>query len=526
MTSKAKQKTAESTKKDKKKDKKKKEPSITDVIAVELMEKAKKTLSDDPKLKDESATPEKSPEPATPPAKTTSNDELNIPTISEIKTSGNLHHKELSQLAELQSRIYEAKKKLKDLDSDDEEIRQNLDTKPAAKPAVAVAPVKPSSVISLSAIKKAEKEIYIAPSFRKLIEKQKEQNERQGSRRDEKSDSRSRSRPDRQRKSRTRSRSRSRSRERRARRGRSRSPKKPEKPRVSVHQRIGLRSVAKSPPAPPPPIKRELISKAKTRPILSSAITARAGKNLLLRAVAEAQKSTTSQLKHEVRAKRDNIVVQVGSRQERDARRIRLDEEYVPESVTPHKETPYRPSKSAAAQDETDDGDVIYLNNVDEVDLDELEKDEVVRRSPQFVVTMDGVNNKYNRESHSPTPPPVIKRRKIHERIGIRAGSELERLQSRQTLKRKSDPAVIVQEETVEEEEEHESLKAYNRAKRSKVSPIKFDLTDEEDNNCSDDSPRKRNVSEKSGDEANEEEQKRIRLESSRSFDHVPPCEL
>lgn len=541
MTSKAKKKITETPKRDKKKDKKKKETSITDVIADELMEKAKKTLSDDSKLKDESATPsprpaetEKTPEPSTPPSKTTANvpqakedDEFNIPTISEIKTAGNLHKKELSQLAELQSRIYLAKKKLKELDPEDEEILQkttNSDKIPAKAPEI----TRPSSVISLSAIKKAEKEIYIAPSFRKLIEKQKEDNEKRGngSRRDEKSD-RSRTRNDRFRKSRSRSRSRSPSRDKLrtgGRRDRSRSPKS-SKPRLSVHQRIGSRIVVNSPPIPPPPsIKREITkAKIKTRPALNSAITARAGKNLLLRAVAEAQKSTTSlTTRHEPKSMRDNIVVQVAGRKERDLRRIRVDEEYVPESVTLQKETTYRPSKNLIS-DDGDDEDVIYLNNVDEVDLDDLDRDEV-KKSPQFVVTMEGVN-RYDRESHSPTPPPVIKRRNIKDRIGVRPGTELERLQTRQPLKRKSIPVEVEEDE----EEEHESVKAYNRVKRSKVSPIKFDLTDEEDNK-SDDSPRKRNVSEKSADsiddKANDEEQKRIKLESSRSFDHVPPCKF
>lgn len=536
MNSKTKKKITEtSPKKDKKKDKKKKEHSITDVIAVELMEKAKKTLSEDPKLKDESATPsprpvatEKSLEPATPPSKTNSKDvdEFNIPTISEIKTAGNLHKKELSQLAELQSRIYLAKKKLKDLDPEDEEILQKTTNSEKIPPSkVLTENSRPSSVISLSAIKKAEKEIYIAPSFRKLIEKHKEENEKRGNgnrRSGEKSD-RSRTRNDRfrnDRRSRSRSRSRSPSRDKNrlgGRRDRSRSPKS-SKPRLSVHQRIGSRIVVNTPPIPPPPLIKREITKAKNRPVLNSAITARAGKNLLLRAVAEAQKSTTALTRHEPKSKRDNIVVQVGGRQERDSRRIRVDEEYVPESVTSQKETSYRPSRNLIS-DDGDDGDVIYLNNVDEVDLDDLDQDET-KKSPQFVVTMEGVN-RYDRKSHSPTPPPVIKRRNVKDRIGIRPGTELERLQTRQPTKRKSIP---IEEE---EEEEHESVKAYNRVKRSKVSPIKFDLTDEEDNK-SDDSPRKRNVSEKSGDsndeKANEEEQKRIKLESSRSFDHVPPC--
>lgn len=472
VTSKAKKKITTDSSPTKKDKKKKKEPSITDVIAVELMEKANMSL--DPKLKHEDS--ENSPEPATPPREVVS-DELNIPTISEIKSSGNLHKKELSQLAELQSRIYEAKKKLKNLDSDDEKMSEENHKKVEPPPP----PTRPSTVISLSAIKKAEKEIYIAPSFRKLVEKQKEDNERTSSRRH-------------------RSRSRERFRNRRD-RDRSRSPRN----RPSIHQRIGSRVVVASPVRkrePPPP---------KTRPSLNSVVAKNAGKNLLLRAVMEASKST-SVTKVDPKSKRNNIVVQVPRGNVRDLRRIRIDEEYVPEANAPNPiEAEYRPSRNMQT-DDVDDGDVIYLSNVDEVDLDDSDRDEV-RKSPQFVVTMEGMD-KYDRESHSPTPPPVIRRkRNIKDRIGIRPGFE-DKSTRQTTFKRKSE---------VVEEEEHESLKAYN--KRSRVSPIKFDLTDDEDAK-SQGSQRDRSrekSTERNGDKMNGDEQKKIKLETSRSFDHVPP---
>jgi hypothetical protein len=97
----------------------------------------------------------------------------------------------------------------------------------------------------------------------------------------------------------------------------------------------------------------------------------------------------------------------------------------------------------------------------------------------------------------------------------------------RQTLKR---PLTL----TEDEEEESESQRAYNKVKRTRVSPITFDLTDEENedgksrgSSC-DRSQKKtptkdRKISVDSR-ENGEEHTKRIRLEPSRSFDHVPAC--
>ena len=535
MASKAKKKVSESlSKKERKKDKKKgKEPSITDVIAVELMEKAKKTLENDPSVKKEGRTPSpppapsinKEPEPPTPPRinsphhsdseKEPDDDEFNIPTISEIKTTAgtqSLHKKELSQLQELQNRIYQTKRKLRDFSSESEEempvtrhssVMSRLGVKPTENS-------KPSNIISLSAIRRTEKEVYVPPNFRKLIERQKVENDRRDVGRDEgprriqasmRSDRRSRSG--------------SRSRDRfRNRRERSRSPirrSRSPKTRPSILQRIGSRVVVASTPEKEAPVK------VKQRPVLSSAITA--GKNLLLRAVAEAQRSTAFVEKRN-RKPRDNIVVQVPIR--KDKRNIRLDEEYVPESISTQSESEaeYRPSKNNS-QDDGDDGDVIYLNNNEEVDLEELENDET-RKSPQFVVTLEGVTQFDNRSksSHSPTPPPVIKRKSVKDRIGMRPTVVRE---ERQPVKRKV-------------EEESESQRAYNRAKRARLSPIKFDLTDEEEDderksrNSSRDrrseTPEKEDQSEIKNEQNGDEHAKRIKLEPSRSFDHVPACKI
>lgn len=537
MASKAKKKVTDSSaKKDKKKDKKRpKEASITDVIAVELMAKAKKTLEQEPKVKKEGtltpspppapAITEKESNPATPPRissparseseKDQDDDEFNIPTLSEIKTSAggqNLHKKELSQLQELQNRIYQTKKKLKDLDSDSDvevpkksSVLSRLGVKPTENS-------KPSNIISLSAIRRTETEIYVPPNIRKIIEKQKEDNNKRS---DDSRRSRVTSRRER--------RSRSRSRELyRSRRDRSRSPirrSRSPKTRPSIHQRIGSRVVVATP-------EFEATIKAKQRPVLSSAITAQAGKNLLLRAVAEAQRSTASIANEQRKRTRDNFVIQVPLR--KDRRNMRMDEEYVPESLSAQSESDaeYRPTYSKNA-DEGDDEDVIYLNNNEDVELEDLDSEEV-RKSPQFVVTLEGVPQFENRSksSHSPTPPKVIKRKSIKERIGKRpaavrteprAEPAAAKWEDRQTVKRKV-------------EEESESQRAYNRAKRARLSPIKFDLTDEEDDRNSSRemlsvTPPKKIADDKQDDDHNGDElAKKIRLEPSRSFDHVPSC--
>lgn len=555
MASKAKKKAEVSSKKDKKKDKKKagKEPTtITDVIAIELMEKAKRTLGTDDKVKKEGVrTPspppaplitDNEPEAPTPPRihsppqafEKEQDDEFNIPTISEIATSAgssNLHKKELSQLQELQNRIYQTKRKLKDLDSGSDEempttnksIMSRLGVKPTENS-------KPSNIISLSAIRRTEKEIYVAPSFRKLIERQKVENDRRDeaprtsrvvNRRGRRSRSRSRSSRDRHRNRRERSRSPIRRDKSPVRR--SRSPRI----RASIHQRIGSRVVVASP-------ERAAPVKPKFRPALSSAITGQAGKNLLLRAVAEAQRSTALVVQDQRRKPpRDNIVVQVPIR--KDKRAIRVEEEYVPESISTQSESEaeYHPSYAKnTATDDGDDGDVIYLNNNEDVDLEDLDK------SPQFVVTLEGATQFDNnsKSSHSPTPPPVIKRKSIKDRIGVRAPITTN-WEERQPVKRKApeddDWEERNQAKRMTIDEESESQRAYNRAKRARVSPIKFDLTDEEDDRKSRDTSRekrsetpemKENNEKKSVELNGEEIAKRIRLEPSRSFDHVPSC--
>ncbi|KAG5680805.1 hypothetical protein PVAND_010290 [Polypedilum vanderplanki] len=546
LASKAKKKSNDSSsKKDKKKDKKKigKEPSITDVIAVELMEKAKKTI--DPKVKsedeyDSNRTPSPSINPPEAPKITSSSskdknndDEFNIPTITEITSANNrsLHKKELMQLEEIQNRIYEQKKKLKSMADDEDDpmisdkekndnsedhrnkiksqdtqnnkisIKSRLGTKPVDNP-------KPSTIISLSAIRKTENELF-APtaSFRKLIEKQKEENERRDDRRlvRNRTDPYNRHRRDKRSRSRSLDRyNRNRDKGRRRSRSRSRSPlrrSQERKSRPSIRQRIGSRayspkqhhrSKSKSPDN----------FKVKQRPALSSAITANAGKNLLLRAMAEAKRSTSSSTDLRKR-NREQIVVQVRN----EKRNMTADEEYVPESISGHSESEaeYHPSFKKEPLESMEDDDVIVYND-GSVDIDDLDdNNETTNRSPKFFVTFNkDASEKYDQNSqssHSPTPPPVIKdrRKSIKERIGVKSNDKYNNHEINSKFEDSRKRKIHEENQDKEEEEESESQRAYN--KHDKKSPAK-------NNNGKSD--------------LNGEEHKRIRLETTRSFDHVP----
>jgi len=607
VATKAKKKISETSgKKDKKKDKKKhpKEPSITDVIAVELMEKAKKTI--DPKVKCEKSEKSRTPSPPLiaplinnsnsdkvdkPQAVSSSqaknsnkdDDDLGIPTLSEIrlnKSSNALHKKELGDLQNTEKKIQELKRsrraisgpednnkqKEKELsDHDDEEMREispENDTsqkqKPGVKSRLGTKPVevtnnsKSGNIISLSAIRRSETEF-----LKKIVVKQKEDNERKvddyrsvRNNRHDSNSSRNYSRRDR-RPSRSNSRDRHRNRsdriDRFRRRTRSRSPLKSHesRSRLSIRDRIGdkiqssaassviiNRKQSKTPEA-------DLNFKVKSRPALSSTISTHAGKSMLLRAMADAQRST--QASSDAKKKqRDNITVQV--KNEKRNKTHLNDEEYIPESISGHSESEaeYHPSYVKNQDGGEDDEDVIYLNNNDDVDLDDLDdNNEKPKPSPQFIVTIDQDMATVNRDkskSHSPTPPKVIKRTKrtpVRERIGERVSSNRNSDRNNKDYehrprKRQHQEMEI---EVHQEVEESEAQRAYNKVKKTRVSPIKFDLTDDEDGRISrsssrDPSEKKSSISKNDSDHNGEEQTKRIRLETSRSFDHVPACKL
>lgn len=473
--------------------------------------------------------------------------EFDIPTISEITTSAvnqKLHSKELSQLQELQNRIYETKKKLQTSEEKDDGTPEEDSSSQVAS----VKPTensKPSNIISLSAIRKAENE-----TFKKFVTRQKEENDKRDfNRRDlnrprdrVESTRYERNRP-RDRRSRSLSRDKYRTNNRTSRkRTRSRSPldKKAVAVRPSIHERIGSRVSSKRSKSPEEkPLKQKI-----KRPTLSSAIANNAGRSMLLRAMTEAHKSIAKPVIDMKKKTRDNIIVNLNPRK----RNARYEDEYIPEAITTHKDTEvvYHPSYRKEAnnhQQDDDDDNIVYLNNND-VDLDDLEVDnegivEAPRphQSPQFIVSLEGVDrsqfNENSKSSKSPTPPPVIKRNKrsVKERIGLRPIEQLLASDEPRPLKRKQ---VSEEEEQPEGEEECESLRAYNKVKRTKVSPIKFNLTDDENDDgksrsSSCDRSQKKTPTKDRGsveNRENGEEQRRIRLEPSRSFDHVPACKL
>lgn len=117
--------------------------SITDVFAEELLEKAKKTLDVDSSLKDEllqKKKKRKSDEPSTEKAA----QDFDIPTMSEISsttsantTSGN-REKDMAELAEIQRKIYAAKQHLRQIgelgdESDEDENENDLVEPPVAE---------------------------------------------------------------------------------------------------------------------------------------------------------------------------------------------------------------------------------------------------------------------------------------------------------------------------------------------------------------------------------------------------------
>ncbi len=300
---------------------------------------------------------------------------------------------------------------------------------------------------------------------------------------------------------------------------------------MSIRERIGVRVLNNRRSRSPDNAK----SKGKSRPVLNSVVH-NAGKSLLLRAVAEAQKSTSQGLNSELKKRqRENITIRVPIRENN----MRNEEEYVPKAISGRSESEaeYHPSNRKEIED--DDENVVFLNNND-VDLDDLDMDtqqnqSKPHQSPKFIDSLE-FNRSHidenSKSSKSPTPPPVIKRNKrrtVKDRIGVRPIDQLMPSSEEQEQRPQK------RQQSFEEENEDvecESQRAYNKAKRTRVSPITFDLTDEENDDgksrsSSCDRLRKKTpTKEKSveNEENGEEHAKRIRLETSRSFDHVPAC--
>ena len=135
--------------------------------------------------------------------------------------------------------------------------------------------------------------------------------------------------------------------------------------------------------------------------------------------------------------------------------------------------------------DDTETDDVIFLNtNFEEEDLElEVLASEKSRISPQFVVTLEGFHKDTQMEDDhdkEPTPPPVIKRRSIKDRIGTRPvewrqnnsnnGEKTEELKDRIKINEKSDS----RKRSLEQMEKENS---FFHGKPNRVSPIKFNVS-------------------------------------------------
>lgn len=341
-------------------------PSITDVFADHLIGKAKKSMEQDSLAPIKKQQESHNDKPGGGPSSGNRN-EFNIPTISEMAKSAvvNSKLKELDELEQIQKQINEAKRQLRSIDTveeekgeeevDDDEDLLNLKadetygdddeqlamTSPKATPAPKrrtpivfdrnddnrtpplpesrpvrerlnnkdMPPKKPENIISLSAHRKMERELYV-PSFRRDAQAADEPNRERHQRDERRIETRPTpinrdSRPV-TRISRHTTRDRNRSPERqehvvREKRGHemmTRERNERPEPTTNVRQRIGSRVIV-APPKPPYEesdidVPVNSVVKVKPRPIVPK--NKQANKNLLLRAVAEAQKSIVSSL--------------------------------------------------------------------------------------------------------------------------------------------------------------------------------------------------------------------------------------
>uniref|UniRef100_A0A6B2EH44 Zinc finger CCCH domain-containing protein 14 n=1 Tax=Phlebotomus kandelakii TaxID=1109342 RepID=A0A6B2EH44_9DIPT len=472
-------------------------PSITDVFANQLIQKAKKTMQSEAAVNVKKR--ERTPEGDRSDNRTPEND-FDIPTITEIAENSveQTRRKELLELEEIQKKIYQAKRQLRNLTSDESEDEDFINLKADGEdfdepdvrteivdstrnqayrnpspivfdlPARRVtsseeseeppAPKKSSvkerlgskpaesgnsgkNVISLSANRRSEKEIYIPAFRRREMEKVKEVVAP----------------------------------EPKIRRRESPVEKKREKKEVkvkeakpSVRQRIGSRVIV----APPKPeVDEEAVEvavssvvKIKPRPVVPKG--KQANKNLLLRAMAEAQKSTANAMrksvererpaKGRVTASKTNILIEVARGNETSR-----EDEYVPTPVI-----------------QQQDSDVVYIPQMscEEIeDSDDAQDGEEDPKRPQFVVTLDGIFKGINADLKKKSLPKSVVSAK--ERVGEKKVVSVEPrsrdMKKVSPVRKRESPERAKKEEQkmiVEEEEEP------SRKRRIRRSPIRFDV--------------------------------------------------
>ncbi|XP_059619673.1 zinc finger CCCH domain-containing protein 14 [Phlebotomus argentipes] len=514
-------------------------PSITDVFADQLIQKAKKTMQSEATVNVKKR--ERTPEAIRAQDETPEND-FDIPTITQIaeNTVEQTRRKELLELEEIQKKIYQAKRQLSKLTSDESEDEDFINLKadgeefddpdvrqtesivdstrnqaayrnpspivfdlPARRvssssegepPEREKTPKKTSvkerlgskptaevgkNVISLSANRRSEQEIYIPAFRRREMEKAKEMavvKEPLKTRRMQESSVE-------------------------VIRREKRNAKEPKVSLVkelksSVRQRIGSRVIV----APPKPefdedavdVSVSSVVKIKPRPVLP--LGKQANKNLLLRAMAEAQKSTAGVMTQrgiekkgrvagkagKVTANKANILIEV-PRGNNDKSR---EDEYVPTPVTHHEqndEVVYIPQTSC---EEIDDDSEANAPNSGE--------DE--QKRPQFVVTLDGIFKgiKADNIAKKKSLPKNVKERIVEKKIvSVEPRTRSTRKASPERKKETLEPVKKDELTPKKRSAEKEAPKDDEppRKRRIRCSPIRFDLDSEKKDNKSPKSP-------------------------------------
>lgn len=521
--------------------------SITDVFADQLIQKAKKSMIETPSLKKEE------PMDVVSQVVTVSkpDDGFDIPTISEIAeiaVGQVVRRKELTELEELQKKINLAKRQLRAMGSEESEDEDFLNIKADGeefddnennekeknrkkitgrnpspivfnKLSLAEAnhhsaenkvPVsirerektpenirkrsimerlgvrhakKSENIISLSAHRRVEKEIYVPTFKRKELEMLKEKAIIRNEKKEE---------------------------------------IKPSKLKIDVRQRIGSRVFV----APPKPEYKEdeidvpinSVVKVKPRPIVP--ISKQANKNLLLRAVAEAQKSIAN-----VRSKTENIKYKSALKTEVHSSKLNR-KNY--ERETRSKIVIEIPSQQIKLpENSTDDENCVKMSDDDEKSYKEESPEpsspnRVISRT-QFVVTLDGMyqpTEKKNSEK-SQLDKIIIKKKvrteSVKEEVSPKQKENLMPKIRTRNKKNVNELNKLLEKNLAETEKTPSPVKvsvsSTSERKRSKVSPIKFDISQR--SNTDD-------------DEMEEKEQMTVtinkKVEPVKKYDNIPPC--
>uniref|UniRef100_A0A1B0D6P9 Zinc finger CCCH domain-containing protein 14 n=1 Tax=Phlebotomus papatasi TaxID=29031 RepID=A0A1B0D6P9_PHLPP len=508
-------------------------PSITDVFANQLIQKAKKTLQSEASVNVKKR--EQSPEDGRSGEGTPEND-FDIPTITQISenTVEQTRRKELLELEEIQKKIYQAKRQLHNLTSDESEDEdfinlradgEDFDELPDARqpeesvmdssrnqasyrnpsPIVFDLPTRRRSssseesvekeltpkrssvkerlgskstaetappgknVISLSANRRIEKEIYIPVFRRREMEKAKEAIPTKEAPKIRRTQDVTVEKV---------------KRDKREVKERKVSPVKEVK---SVRQRIGSRVIV----APPKPVFDEdsvdvsvsSVVKIKPRPVVPKG--KQANKNLLLRAMAEAQKSTASAMRKDLEKKervtrsgkltaKTNILIEVPRGNNVDSSR---EDEYVPTPVVNRREP---------------DSGVVYIPQVSCEEIEDSPSEANVSddddpKRPQFVVTLDGIFKGINAENalKKKTMNKNLKERVTEKKIvsveprsrDIKKISPVRKRDS-QERSRKADAPPSAKRSVEKEQKEEPTESEPPRKRRSRCSPIRFDLNE------------------------------------------------